>query len=408
MVVAAAMNGAGCSAQPLHTISGGSRLRFSAVIVDRSGKTIHLEVGALSGPLYADAEIVVVDDEPSIVRFLSHALEEAGYRNVQGFTDPNDVPPFLDRTTPDLVVLDLRMPGMDGYALLEDVTRRLSKDTFLPVLVVSGVNDMAARLRAVEAGAKDFLAKPIDLKEFLVHVRSLLDTRFMSRRLNEARIMLEELVERRTSELRRAHRDTLERLGRVAEVRDDVTGRHANRVARLSALIAQELHLPQEETSLIMQAAPLHDLGNVGIADKVLLKSGTFVDNERELMREHALLGAELLHGGKSEVMRMAEQIALSHHERWDGQGYPHGVAGEDIPLSARIVAVADAFDALTHSRPYKEVWTVAEALSELERESGWQFDPQVVEALARVQQRERELRGPGADTPLARHILGE
>ena len=346
----------------------------------------------MSASRFTDAGILVIDDELSIVRLLTRALEGAGYVNVRGFTDPTAVPSYLDEFTPDLVVLDLRMPGMDGYAVLEDLTRRLSEDTFLPVLVVSGVDDMPARLRALEAGAKDFLAKPIDIPEFLLHVHSLLDTRFMSRRLNEARASLEELVQRRTYELRQAHMETIDHLGRVAEVRDDATGQHTNRVGRLSALIAQELHVPPEEAELIMRAAPLHDLGKVAIADRISLKTGGFVDDERKLMREHALLGAELLHGGRSELMQMAERIALSHHERWDGQGYPHGLAGEEIPLAARIVCVADSFDALTHSRPYKEAWSVPEALAEIEQESGWQFDPQVVEALARVQRRERDL----------------
>jgi len=332
-----------------------------------------------------------------MVRLLSRALEGAGYSHVQGFTDPTALPAYLDAVTPDLVVLDLCMPGLDGYAILEDVSRRLSQDTFLPVLVVSGVDDMTARLRALQVGAKDFLAKPVDIQEFLLHVHSLLDTRFMSRRLNEACGLLEELVQRRTNELRQAHIETLDHLGRVAEVRDDATGQHTNRVGRLSALIAQELHCPPEEAELIMRAAPLHDLGMVAVADSILPKTGGFANDERKLMREHARLGAGLLHGAKSQLMRMAEQIALSHHERWDGQGYPHGLAGDDIPLAARIVSVADSFDALTHARPYKEAWSVPEALAEIEQESGWQFDPQVVDALVRVHRHERGLQRLGA-----------
>jgi putative two-component system response regulator len=334
---------------------------------------------------HVDAQILVVDDEPSIVRLLTRALGAVGYAHVQGFTDSTEVPAYLDEITPDLVVLDLNMPGLDGYAILRDVSHRLSEDTFLPVLVISGVDDTLARLRAVEAGAKDFMAKPIDLKEFVLHVNSLLDTRFMSRRLNETRGLLENLVEHRTQELQQAHIEFLHRLGRVAEVRDDATGQHTNRVGRLSALLAQELCLSLEEVDLILRAAPLHDLGKVAVADEILLKRGSLTEDECRVMRKHTLLGAELLRGGGSEVMQMAEAIALSHHERWDGQGYPRGLAGEDIPLAARIVSVADSFDALTHSRPYKEAWPVPEALTEIERESGLQFDPRVVKALATV-----------------------
>jgi len=350
----------------------------------------------------------VVDDELSIVRLLTRALEAVGYVHVQGFTDSTEVPAYLDENTPDLVVLDLNMPGLDGYAILRDVSHRLSEDTFLPVLVISGVDDTIARLRAVEAGAKDFMAKPIDLKEFVLHVNSLLDTRFMSRRLNENRGLLEKLVERRTEELQQTHVEFLHRLGRVAEVRDDATGQHTNRVGRLSALLAKELDVSPEEVDLIMRAAPLHDLGKVAIADKILLKEGSLTEDERVVMREHALLGAELLGGGGSEIMKMAEAIAQSHHERWDGQGYPHGLAGEDIPLPARIVSVADSFDALTHSRPYKEAWPVPEALAEIERESGLQFDPQVVKALMLVCGRQRGLLALGVPTgTLVTHDLG-
>lgn len=345
-------------------------------------------------PSFPEASIVIVDDELSIVRFLSRALNEAGYPRVQGFSEPAELPRYLDRVTPDLVVLDLCMPGMDGFEVLQDVSRRLPQDTFLPVLVVSGMDDLESKLRAMRAGAKDFLPKPINVQEFLVHVYSLLDTRFLSLRLNETRSTLQGLVQSRALELQQAHLETLERLGRVAEIRDDATGQHTNRVGRLSALIAQELHLPQEEVELILRAAPLHDVGKIAIADVVLLKHGSFLAEEREIMREHVVLGAELLSGGKSDIMRAAEQIALCHHERWDGQGYPRGLSGEEIPLLARIVAAADAFDALTHVRPYKEAWTVPEAIGEIGRERGWQFDPDVVDALVRVQRQERAL-GP-------------
>jgi putative two-component system response regulator len=347
-----------------------------------------------------DAQILVVDDEASIVRFLTRVLESAGYSRVQGITDSAAVPAYLDSVTPDLVILDICMPGIDGYALLEDISHRLSRDTFLPVLAVSGLSDSEAKDRAFKAGAKDFLVKPIDIKEFLLHVSSLLDTRFMSLRLNQARSVLERRVRHRTQELRQAQMETLELLGRVAEVRDDATGEHTKRVGRLSGQIALELHVPTEEAELIMQTAPLHDLGKVAIADAVLLKPGGFDQAERDCMRGHAAQGAELLHGARSNLLQMAEVIAASHHERWDGHGYPRGLSGDGIPLAARIVAVADTFDALTHARPYKEAWSVQEALAEIERESGWQFDPQVVDALVRVQQQERGWPANGVATP--------
>ena len=343
---------------------------------------------------HAEAEILIVDDEPAVVRFLDRALQSAGYHNIRSFTDPLAASSYLDSADPDLITLDICMPGLDGYGLLEALAKKRSPDTFLPVLAISALDSFEAREKAIRAGAKDFLVKPVGVDEFLLHVYSLLDTRFLERRLMESRHVLEGLVKERSAELGQAHLEIIERLGRVAELRDDATGKHTYRVARLSALLAQELHLPTEEVELIMRAAPLHDVGKVAIEDEVLLKHGPFSLEERDIMREHASLGARLLGGGRSELMRMAEQIAAAHHERWDGHGYPNGLAGEDIPLCARIVAVADAFDALTHARPYKEAWPVRDALVEIEQESGWQFDPRVVDALQHLQGRQTAVPG--------------
>jgi putative two-component system response regulator len=335
---------------------------------------------------YTEAQIAVVDHEPSTLDSLRTALETAGYPSPLGIADPAEASWHLKSARSDLVVFDVCWPDMDGYALLTELTRRFGRGTFLPVLAVGPLLSPDIREQAYRAGAKDFLAKPLDLGEFLLHVHSLLDTRFAHLRLEETRNLLEELVQSRTSELRQAQLETLELLGRVAEVRDDATGQHTRRVGRLAGQIAGELHLAPEEVELIARAAPLHDLGKVAIADSILLKQGGFEELERESMRRHAALGAELLSGAKSDLLRMAGTIAAYHHERWDGNGYPHGLGGEDIPLAARIVAVADAFDALTHARPYKDAWSDGEALAEIERERGWQFDPEIVDALLRVQ----------------------
>ncbi len=198
------------------------------------------------------------------------------------------------------------MPGIDSYAFLVDLTRRSFQDNFCPFLRWDRSVRPEVRERAFGAGAKDFLPKPIDVEEFLLHVHALLDTRFAHLRLQETRVLLEDLVQRRTSELKQAQLETLELLGRVAEVRDDATGQHTKRVGRLSGLIAQELHLPPEQVELIMRAAPLHDLGKVAIADSILLKNGSFEEVERESMRRHAALGAELLEGARSELLRIA------------------------------------------------------------------------------------------------------
>jgi len=331
---------------------------------------------------HANAEILIVGDEPSLVRFLSRALQSAGYKSPQGFTNPLEACSYLDVADPDLITLDICMPGLDDYSLPEALAKKHSPNTFLPVLAISAPDDFEAREKAIKAGAKDFLVKPVAVNEFLPHVYLLLDTRFLERRLKESRLVVEGLVRERTSELGRTHLETIECLARVAELRDDATGEHTCRVARLSALLAQGLDLQPQEAELIMRAAPLHDVGKVAIEDQVLLKKGELSSEERAVMHEHALGGAQLLSGGRSDLMKMAEQIAAAHHERWDGHGYPKGLKGEEIPLPARIVAVADAFDALTHVRPYKEAWSVEEAMDEIELERGAQFDPRVVDAL--------------------------
>jgi putative two-component system response regulator len=340
------------------------------------------------GKTHAEARIVLIDHEPTTLDELSGALASAGYLPPEGIVNPSAVLTYLEQTQPDLVVLELPMPGVDGYALLGSLTDQVHQDVPFPVLALGVPQDPEMRRRAVEAGAKDFLAKPVDTQDFLLHVYSLLDTRFVQVRLRETRNLLEELVRLRTAELKRGQLETLELLGRVAEVRDDATGRHTKRVGRLSGLIAGELHLPPDQVELIMRAAPLHDLGKVAISDSVLLKTGTFEGDERESMRQHATVGAQLLEGARSDLLATARVIAVAHHERWDGQGYPSGLSGSAIPLAARIVAVADAFDALTHTRPYKPAWPLCDALAEIEREREWQFDPQVVDALLRLSKR--------------------
>jgi putative two-component system response regulator len=340
------------------------------------------------GKTHAEARIVLIDHEPTTLDELSGALASAGYLPPEGIVNPSAVLTYLEQTQPDLVVLELPMPGVDGYALLGSLTDQVHQDVPFPVLALGMPQDPEMRRRAVEAGAKDFLAKPVDTQDFLLHVYSLLDTRFVQVRLRETRNLLEELVRLRTAELKRGQLETLELLGRVAEVRDDATGRHTKRVGRLSGLIAGELHLPPDQVELIMRAAPLHDLGKVAISDSVLLKTGTFEGDERESMRQHATVGAQLLEGARSDLLATARVIAVAHHERWDGQGYPSGLSGSAIPLAARIVAVADAFDALTHTRPYKPAWPLCDALAEIEREREWQFDPQVVDALLRLSKR--------------------
>jgi putative two-component system response regulator len=331
------------------------------------------------------ASILIVDDQRPNVRLLERILEQAGYLAVRGTTDPRQVAELFDEIQPDLVLLDLHMPYMDGFAVMEALSPRIPAGAYFPILVVTADITPEAKRRALSAGARDFLNKPFDTTEVLLRIKNLLETRFLHLQLQNQNQELEAKVRSRTRELEQTQIEILQRLAQAAEFRDDDTGQHTQRVGQLAARLARGLSLPEQQVELIRLAAPLHDLGKIGIPDHILLKPGRFTPAEYEHMKAHATIGARILSGGRYPLLRMAEEIAYAHHERWDGSGYPQGLARDAIPLTGRIVAVADTFDALTHERPYKHAWSVAEALNEIARQSDDKFDPQVVAALLRV-----------------------
>lgn len=327
------------------------------------------------------ARVLIVDDQPANVLLLKEILAGAGYRRLLGCTDPARALALAPAFEPDLVLLDLRMPRLDGFAVLRELRTRLPERGFLPVLVLTADCDAEARRRALAAGAHDFLTKPLDATEVLLRIRNLLETRALHLALRAEKGLLEERVRERTRELEEAQREVLERLAQAAELHDDDTGLHTRRVGESAAALAAVLSLPSGTVELIRRTAPLHDVGKIAVPDAVLRKPGPLSEGEREVMKRHTVAGARILAGGRAEAVRMAEQIALSHHERWDGSGYPRGLAGEAIPLAARIVAVADVFDALAHDRPYRAAWAPERALAELRAGAGSHFDPRVVEA---------------------------
>jgi putative two-component system response regulator len=334
---------------------------------------------------FTAARIVVVDDDEPTLRVMARMLTRAGYRRVTTTDRPENVAALCDRLSPDLVVLDLHMPQLDGFGVLQQLRRRVRGPDRLPVIVLTGDDSTEGRRRALGLGARDFVNKPIDAVELLLRIRNQLEARDMQRQLEENSVMLDLRVAERTERLERAHLDMLERLALTAECRDDDTSEHAQRVGRSAALIATEMRLDQRTVDLIRVAAPLHDIGKVAIPDEILHKPGPLTMEEYELMKTHVTVGGRLLGGGKTPALRLASQIALCHHERWDGGGYPFNMAGEDIPLVARIVALADVFDVLTHERPYKGAWPVDKAIAEVERECGAHFDPSVVAAFMRL-----------------------
>jgi putative two-component system response regulator len=333
------------------------------------------------------AKILIVDDQVANVRVLERMLAQAAFDAVTSTTDPQQAIQLFQELGPDLVLLDLHMPGIDGFEVMRRLQPMIGEGSYVPILVLTADASDAVKKDALAAGAKDFLTKPFDLTEVLLRIRNLLETRLLYRRLEDANQGLEEKVSRRTVQLQDARNETLERLALAAERRDDDTGEHIRRVGALSAHVAQALELSGAEVELIGRAAPLHDVGKIGIPDGILLKPGKYTPEEFDHMKTHSAIGAHILGGSSDPVLQMAEVIALCHHERWDGTGYPRGLRGEEIPLSGRIVAVADVFDALTHERPYKKAWPVEQAVEEIEQQSERHFDPRIVEAFLTVRE---------------------
>jgi putative two-component system response regulator len=333
-----------------------------------------------------DLRILAVDDQEANLRVLRRVLERAGYTRVQTTSDPSRVPGLFVESRPDLVLLDLHMPGMDGFELMERLGPIAGGRTGVPFLALTADATEEVKRQALERGARDFLTKPFSPTELLLRVRNLLEVQQLHGWLREQNSSLERQVAERTRELEQARLEILGRLALAAEYRDDATQEHARRIGRTCGLLADAIGLADRESELIRRAAPLHDIGKIGISDAILLKPGRLTDQEFATVKTHTTIGAEILSGSQTPLLRLAERIALSHHERWDGAGYPQRLCGAEIPLAARIVAVADVFDALTHERPYKRAWTVERAVAEVRSQRGRQFDPELVDAFAKLE----------------------
>lgn len=339
----------------------------------------------------APRRFLVVDDDEGSRRVLTRALRSLGH-DVELARDGFEALAKLQLDI-DLVVLDASMPGMDGFAVTQHI-RQDPTHRDLPVIMVTGLNCREDRLRAVEVGVNDFVSKPFDVTELKLRSTWLLRMKQSTDALKHHRTELEVSVVQRTASLRRsledmanaerrtreAYLDTIRRLVLASEYKDHDTAKHIERIGRYAAFLAQKLSLAPGQVELIRHASPLHDVGKIGIPDAVLLKPGKLTDTEWEVMKGHTTIGARILKGAASDILRGGETIALSHHERWDGTGYPNGLSGEDIPLEGRICAVADVFDALTTNRTYRDALPNETVYEMMEAETGKHFDPHVLD----------------------------
>ncbi len=346
--------------------------------------------------------ILIVDDEPLNIEVVRRYLEIGGYRNLISTDHAGQALPLMGLNRPDLVLLDIHMPEINGLQILAAI-RSDESLCRTPVIILTGSSDPDTKLIALQAGATDLLPKPVHSEELLARLGNVLKVKAYQDRLYRHSEELEEAVRRRTSELEASRLDVIHCLARAAEFRDDDTGQHVIRVGRYARVIAERLGFSQRELDIIEPAAQLHDVGKIGIADAILLKPGKLTPEEFEMMqkhcgfgkkiaepvsdrdavllRNHTDIGARIMNTGSSPILEMARRIALTHHERWDGTGYPLGLAGEDIPLEGRITAVADVFDALSSKRPYKPAFPLQKCFAIMAEGRGTQFDPEILDA---------------------------
>jgi putative two-component system response regulator len=332
-----------------------------------------------------NSRILIIDDQAENVLLLDRTLRTAGYKHLVTLTDSRKVLATFTEFQPDLVATDLRMPYIDGFSLIKQLRMWVPAGTYIPVLVLTADNSRQAKQEALALGAKDLLTKPIDLAEALLRIYNLLETRWLHVELQKHSKELEERVRARTEDLEQAQLEILQRLALAAEYRDDCTGQHTQRVGEQAALLARALNLSKDHVELIRCAAPLHDVGKIGIPDGILLKPDKLTSAEYSQIKQHTDIGKIILSGSKFPILQMAERIALYHHERWDGLGY-YGLKGNDIPLEARIVSIVDVFDVITHARPYKEAQSVEVALDSIFEGREKQFDPNLVDVFLELQ----------------------
>ncbi|MDH5393430.1 MAG: response regulator [Gammaproteobacteria bacterium] len=339
-----------------------------------------------------DSRILIIDDEQANVTLIEKILELDGYQNFVSTSDSTQAVELFQQLQPHLVLLDLNMPVFDGFDVMQQLSAIESDNTFPSILVLTAQTDRETRIRALTGGAKDYVHKPFDRVELLSRIRNQLEVKRLYEMVQNQNNHLEEKVASRTRELQETRLEVIHRLGLAAEYRDNETGLHIIRMSKVSSELARAVGMDAKQCELILNSSPMHDIGKLGIPDSVLLKPGKLNSEEWDVMKTHTLIGAQILSGGDTELLEQARLIAMTHHEKWDGSGYPNGLSGEDIPLVGRIVALADVFDALTSERPYKKAWPVQQAVDYIKDMSGSQFDPALVDIFISILPKVQEI----------------
>jgi len=328
--------------------------------------------------------IMIVDDEQVNLKLLEKMLRAEGYTNLVSISDPRQVRDAYCAEPTDLILLDLNMPFLNGYEVMAQL-KELEDPLLPPILVLTAQGSRDFLMRALNEGARDFLSKPFDRYELLARVRNLLEAHLALRLTFDKKGVLEEMVRKRTAEVIQSRLEIVQRLGRASEYRDNETGRHILRMSHSAALLAKQIGWSKERCDLMLYASPMHDLGKIGISDTIMLKPARLTDEERAIMETHTTIGADILSGSNNELLETARVIALTHHEKWDGSGYPRKLSGEAIPMEGRVAAVVDVFDALTSIRPYKKAWPIEEAVEDMRQNSGTHFDPKLVDHFMKI-----------------------
>jgi putative two-component system response regulator len=338
-----------------------------------------------SVPGLVRSSILIIDDDIDTAAYLARVLAKHGFINVATCNDAQEAITLYMESAPDLVVVDLHIPGFSGIEIMRTIRKLDPEGEYVPVIMMTGDLGPTAKRQALEAGCNDFIDKFAEDFEVMLRIKNALRTRMLHVGMRNQNSQLEQQVYERTRELIASQEEVVQRLAAAAEYRDDITGRHVERVGNLAAEIASVLGLGRREVEMIRRGAKLHDIGKIGIPDAILYKEGPLTLEERRVMQRHTVIGDQILMNGNAEIIRTAQAIARSHHERWDGTGYPDGLVGVEIPLVGRIVALADVFDAIITKRPYKEAMPYDAARSIILNESGRHFDPYIVDAFKSI-----------------------